>query len=150
MGSDEKRLSIYLMCKLKPEMGPPGSSSTWKEKIYSLKNTWGIVVLFVLVIGGIYAGVFTPTEAAGVGAFGALLLGTLKRKLTGKKILDSLADASRNTAMLMLMVIGMDIFSYFLTMSQIPFILSDFVVSLAVPNSPLGFVGYKSPYFGRF
>jgi tripartite ATP-independent transporter DctM subunit len=127
-------LTIYIICKLKPEMGPPGPSSTWKEKIYSLKNTWGILVLFVLVIGGIYAGIFTPTEAAGVGAFGALLLGLLKGTLSKQKILDSLADASKNTAMLMLMLIGADIFSYFLTMSQIPFILSDFVVGLAVPK----------------
>ena len=125
-------LTIYIMCKVKPEMGPPGPSSTFKEKIVSLKNTWGIIVLFILVIGGIYAGIFTPTEAAGVGAFGALVLGLVKRKLNGNKILISLASASKNTAMLLLMLIGADIFSYFLTMSQIPFILADFVVGLPV------------------
>jgi tripartite ATP-independent transporter DctM subunit len=125
--------TIYIMCKVKPEMGPPGPSSTWKEKFVSLKNTWGIIVLFVLVIGGIYAGIFTPTEAAGIGAFGALLLGLLKRKLDGPKILSALSDACKNTSMLLLMVIGADIFSYFLTMSQIPFLLSDFVVALPVP-----------------
>jgi tripartite ATP-independent transporter DctM subunit len=124
--------TIYIMCKLKPEMGPRGPSSTWKEKFVSLKNTWGLIVLFVLVIGGIYAGIFTPTEAAGIGAFGALLLGLLRRKLNGPKILSALSDACKNTTMLMLMVIGADIFSYFLTMSQIPFMLSDFVVGLPV------------------
>lgn len=128
-------LTIYIMCKIKPEMGPPGPSSTLREKLVSLKDTWGILVLFVLVIGGIYAGIFTPTEAAGVGAFGALLLGFLKRKLNGKKILNSLADACKNTAMLLLMLIGADIFSYFLTMSQIPFMLSDFVVGLPVSSA---------------
>jgi tripartite ATP-independent transporter DctM subunit len=128
-------LTIYIMCKIRPKLGPPGPSSTWREKIVSLKDTWGILVLFVLVIGGIYAGVFTPTEAAGVGAFGALLLGILKRKLNKEKILLSLADASNNTAMLLLMLIGADIFSYFLTMSQIPFMVSDFVVALPVPNA---------------
>ena len=91
-------LTIYILCKIKPEMGPPGPSSTFREKIVSLKDTWGIIVLFVLVIGGIYGGIFTPTEAAGVGAFGALLLGFIKRKMDRKKILDSLAEASRNTA----------------------------------------------------
>ncbi len=125
-------LTIYLMCTVKPALGPPGPSSTFKEKIVSLKNTWGVIVLFVLVIGGIYAGIFTPTEAAGVGALGALLLGLIKRKLNGNKILISLAHASKNTAMLLLMLIGADIFSYFLTMSQIPFILADFVVGLPV------------------
>lgn len=128
-------LTIYIMCKIKPKLGPPGPSSTWREKIFSLKDTWGILVLFVLVIGGIYAGVFTPTEAAGVGAFGALLLGIFKGKLNRSKILLSLADASKNTAMLLLMLIGADIFSYFLTMSQIPFMLAEFVVALPVPNA---------------
>ena len=128
-------ITIYIICKIKPEMGPPGPSSTLREKLVSLKDTWGILVLFVLVIGGIYAGIFTPTEAAGVGAFGALLLGFLKRKLNGKKILNSLADACKNTAMLLLMLIGADIFSYFLTMSQIPFMLSDFVVGLPVSSA---------------
>lgn len=126
-------ITIYIICRLKPEMGPSGPSSTWKEKFVSLKNTWGIIVLFILVIGGIYAGIFTPTEAAGIGAFGALLLGLLKRKLNSEKILSALADACKNTSMLLLMVIGADIFSYFLTMSQIPFLLSDFVVALPVP-----------------
>lgn len=127
--------AIYILCKLKPKLGPPGPSSTWREKLFSLKDTWGLLVLFILVIGGIYAGIFTPTEAAGIGAFGALLLGFIKRKLNKEKILTSLADASRNTAMLMLMLMGADIFSYFLTMSQIPFMLSDFVVALPVPNA---------------
>ncbi|MBW1863876.1 MAG: TRAP transporter large permease subunit, partial [Deltaproteobacteria bacterium] len=94
-------ITIYIMCKIKPELGPPGPSSTWKEKIFSLKDTWGILVLFILVMGGIYGGIFTPTEAAGVGAFGALILGFIKKKLTRKKILIALADASKNTAMLL-------------------------------------------------
>ena len=130
-------LTIYVLCKINPRLGPPGPSSTWSDKFLSLKDTWGILVLFVLVIGGIYAGIFTPTEAAGVGAFGALILGFVKRKLTKEKILTSLADASRNTAMLLLMLIGADIFSYFLTMSQIPFLLSDFVVALPVPKAAM-------------
>ncbi|MFC1891788.1 TRAP transporter large permease subunit [Thermodesulfobacteriota bacterium] len=125
-------ITIYILCKIKPELGPPGPSSTWKEKIFSLKDTWGIIVLFVLVMGGIYGGIFTPTEAAGVGAFGALILGFIKRKLTKQKILRALSDASKNTAMLLLMLIGAHAFSYFLTMTQIPFILSDFVVGLPV------------------
>ncbi len=128
-------LVIYLLCKIKPDLGPPGPSSTFKEKIVSLKDTWGILLLFVLVIGGIYLGLFTPTEAAGVGAFGALVLGLFKRKLTWAKLLHSLTDACKNTAMLILMLIGADIFCYFLTMSQIPFLLSDFVVALPVPKA---------------
>ncbi|MBW1998002.1 MAG: TRAP transporter large permease subunit [Deltaproteobacteria bacterium] len=128
-------VTIYVMCKVRPSLGPPGPSSTLWKKVLSLKDTWGILLLFLLVIGGIYAGVFTPTEAAGVGAFGALLLGIIKGKLNWQKILASLTDASKNTAMLLLMLIGADIFSYFLTMSQIPFMLSEFVIGLAVPRA---------------
>ncbi len=125
-------LTIYVLCKLKPVLGPQGPSSTWKEKIISLKDTWGIIVLFCLVMGGIYGGVFTPTEAAGIGAFGALILGFVKRTLTIEKIMLGLADASKNSAMLLLMLIGAHVFSYFLTMTQIPFMVSDFVVGLPV------------------
>jgi tripartite ATP-independent transporter DctM subunit len=128
-------LAIYIICTARPEIGPPGPSSTFKEKIISLKGTWGIFALFVLVIGGIYAGVFTPSEAAGVGAFGALLLGLMKKKLNRQNILAALADASKNTAMLFLMLIGADIFGYFLTMSQIPLLISEFVTALPVPSA---------------
>ncbi|MEW6667178.1 MAG: TRAP transporter large permease subunit [Thermodesulfobacteriota bacterium] len=123
-------LTIYVLCKVNPDLGPPGPASSFREKVISLKDTWGILVLFLLVIGGIYVGLFTATEAAGVGAFGALLLGFFRRKLTRAKLLNALNDACKNTAMLMLMLMGADIFSYFLTMSQIPFLLSDFVVAL--------------------
>ncbi len=61
---------IYILCKRNPQMGPIGESTSLKDKITSLKGTWGVIILFILVIGGIYAGVFTPTEAAGIGAFG--------------------------------------------------------------------------------
>ena len=128
-------VTIYMMCKLKPELGPPGPPSTLREKMVSLKGTWGILSLFSLVIGGIYAGVFTPTEAAGVGCFGAFLIGVFKRKLNVEKIWISLSEAVRNTAMLMLMLIGAEIFGYFLTRSQIPFRLAEFVVGLDVPSA---------------
>lgn len=128
-------ITIYILCKFRPAMGPPGSSTTWKEKIVSLKDTWGILVLFILVIGGIYGGIFTPTEAAGIGASGAFLIGALKRKLDWKKVFTALGDAINTSAMLFLMLIGASIFAYFLTRSQIPFMLSDLVVSFNVPAS---------------
>jgi tripartite ATP-independent transporter DctM subunit len=128
-------ITIYIICRINPSLGPKGPASTFKEKIVSLKGTWGILVLFSLVIGGIYFGIFTPTEAAGVGAFGALLLGLIKRKLTWNKILICLADATKNTSILFLMLIGANIFGYFLTMSQIPTLLADLIVGLPIPNA---------------
>lgn len=113
-------LAIFIMTKIKPELGPPGPTFTLKEKIYSLKDTWSILTLFVLVIGGLYTGWFTPTEAAGVGAFGAFAITIVKKKLTWLNLTESLAQTIRTTAMVFLILIGAHIFGYFLTISQIP------------------------------
>jgi len=124
----------YVRVKRNPSLAPPAPSTTFKEKLFALQGTWGILLLFVLVMGGIYMGVFTPTEAAGVGAFGALMIGFIKRKFNRQKIQDALADATKNTVMMFFMLIGAGIFGYFLTISQIPFKLADLVVALPVPN----------------
>jgi len=113
-------LTIYIMAKLKPALGPPGPKFSMKEKIYSLKDTWSILCLFLLVIGGLYTGWFTPTEAAGVGAFGAFFITIIKKKLTWSNLTSSLAETIRTTAMVFLILIGAHIFGYFLTISQIP------------------------------
>ncbi|MBW1729576.1 MAG: TRAP transporter large permease [Deltaproteobacteria bacterium] len=113
-------LTIYIMTKLDPTLGPPGPSFSMKERIYSLKDTWGIIALFLLVIGGLYTGWFTPTEAAGVGAFGAFLITITKGRLTWRNLTASLDQTARTTAMVFLILIGASIFGYFLTVSQIP------------------------------
>lgn len=113
-------LTIYIMTKMKPSLGPPGPKFTMKEKLYSLKNTWSILSLFFLVMGGLYTGWFTPTEAAGVGAFGAFLITIIKGKLTRSNLWASLTETTKTTAMVFLILIGAHIFGYFLTISQIP------------------------------
>jgi len=113
-------LTIYIMTKLDPTLGPPGPRFSMKERIYSLKDTWGIIALFLLVIGGLYTGWFTPTEAAGVGAFGAFLITITKGRLTWRNLTVSLDQTARTTAMVFLILIGASIFGYFLTVSQIP------------------------------
>jgi tripartite ATP-independent transporter DctM subunit len=113
-------LAVFIMTKIKPTLGPPGPAFTLKEKIYSLKDTWSILTLFLLVIGGLYTGWFTPTEAAGVGAFGAFVITIVKRKLTWQNLTESLSQTTRTTAMVFLILIGAHIFGYFLTISQIP------------------------------
>jgi tripartite ATP-independent transporter DctM subunit len=113
-------LTVYVMAKMKPELGPPGPKFTMKERVYSLKDTWSMLTLFFIVIGGLYTGWFTPTEAAGVGAFGALVITLVKRRLTWSNLTDSLAQTTRTTAMVFLILIGAHIFGYFLTLSEIP------------------------------
>jgi tripartite ATP-independent transporter DctM subunit len=113
-------LTVYILAKVKPALGPPGPKFTMKEKVFSLKDTWSILTLFFIVIGGLYTGWFTPTEAAGVGAFGALVITLVKRRLTWGNLTDSLAQTTRTTAMVFLILIGAHIFGYFLTLSEIP------------------------------
>ncbi len=125
-------VTIYLLCKSSPLMGPPGPRTSFAGKITSLKNTWIVLALFVLVIGGIYLGVFSPTEAAGVGAFGALIFGLARRRLGWKAIKSSLVDTGKTTAMVFVIILGAMILGYFLAISRIPFVLADIVGALAV------------------
>ena len=97
---------IYILCLINPKMAPPGPKSSFKEKIYSLKNTWAMVVLFLLVIGGIYGGIFTPTEAGGVGAFGSIIIALIMRRLSWKGFIQSLKDTAVMCGMIFLMLIG--------------------------------------------
>src|SRR4030043_1443077 len=79
-------VTIYIVCRMNPKMGPAGPKTNLKEKIFSLKNAWATITLFIAVIGGIYAGVFTPTEAGAVGAFGSIVIAAIGRQLTGKRV----------------------------------------------------------------
>lgn len=123
-------ITIFIICKLNPRLGPPGPRSSWVERMVALKDTWIILLLFLLVLGGIYFGVFTPTEAAGVGAFGAFIFALLRGKLNRQALEDSLFETLRNTAMILIIVLGAMILGYFLAISRLPFILADTIVGL--------------------
>ncbi len=125
--------TIFIMCSINPKMGPRGQKASFGMKMKSLSGTWGMLLLFIIVMGGIYMGVFTPNEAAGVGAFGALLISVLKRKMTWKKLVECLMDSGRTTAMIFLIIIGANIFSTFLGIARLPMGLADFVVGLSLP-----------------
>ena len=124
--------TIYAMTKYKPSLGPPGPRFTMKEKIYSLKGTWSLLALFLLVIGGLYTGWFTPTEAAGVGAFGAFFITIIKGRLNRDNLRESLTETVKTTAMVFVILIGANIFGYFLTVSQIPDQLSTWIGELGL------------------
>ena len=123
-------LAIFIQCKIKPSMGPPGERLALRDRILSLGGIWGMLVLFLLVMGGIYFGVFTPTEAAGVGAFGAFLIALLKRRLSYKNIMQSLFETGKTTAMLFMIIIGAELFSKFLGATMLPMVLADYVAEL--------------------
>ncbi len=127
-------LAIYIQCFFRPEMGPKAEPTTWKVKFKSLYSTWTMLLLFILVMGGIYFGVFTPTEAAGIGAFGSFVIAVARRKLSVATFIDSLLATGNMTAMIFLIIIGANIFSSFLALTGIPFMLADSIVALALPR----------------
>jgi tripartite ATP-independent transporter DctM subunit len=133
-------ITIYVLCRRKPLIGPPGPRTTFREKLLSLKDTWAVLALFILVIGGIYRGIFTPTEAAGIGAFGALLFALGRRRLTWRGFLDSLGETGGTTAMAFIILIGSVILGYFLTITRLPFELASVVSALEVNRYAVLFV----------
>ncbi|WP_137169941.1 TRAP transporter large permease [Marinomonas sp. FW-1] len=112
-----------------PEKGPSAERTGLAERIQALKNVWGVLVLFLVVMGGIYLGVFTPSEAAGVGAGGAFLIALMRKSLTVEAIFHALIDTGRTTAMLFSVLIGALIFSDFITIAGLPAELLAFVQS---------------------
>jgi len=127
-------IAITIQCKLNPSMGPRGDKLSWKDRVRSLSGTWGMLVLFVIVMGGIYMGVFTPTEAAGIGAFGAFLFALFKRKLNARSFLQCLLETGKTTAMIFLIIIGANIFSSFLGLARLPMGLADLIAGLNLPE----------------
>ena len=105
---------------LRPAWGPAAERTSWPDRLRALRGASGIVVLFVVVIGGIYGGVFTPTEAAGVGAFAAFLMALLRGRLTLQSLLDVLVESAATTAMLFVVIIGALIFANFVTFAGLP------------------------------
>jgi C4-dicarboxylate transporter DctM subunit len=109
-------LGIYVIAKRYPHLCPiPDERFTLRQKMSSLKGVWGISVLFIMVIGGIYMGLFVPTYAGAVGAFGAFMIVTLKGKLSRGVLLETFKDAGVTTSTIFIIVIGGIIFSRFLT-----------------------------------
>lgn len=124
-------ITIYILVRKDPSIAPPreGKASN-SEKLSTLKNIWPFIGLFIVSIGGIYLGVFTPTEAAGIGAFGALLFAFISRKLTWQRLKDSLNESVRLTAFIFFILIGANLFGQFLAISRIPVMLTTYVGNL--------------------
>ncbi len=131
-------IAIYIVCRMNPSLATKAPAVPWRERFGTLYRVWGILVLFILVLGGLYGGFFTPNEAGAVGAFGALVLGLAKRKLTWQLIMKSLMETAQLTGMIFLLIIGANIFNVFIAVSKIPFAIATFIGGLAIP--PIGIV----------
>ncbi|MBA7696091.1 C4-dicarboxylate TRAP transporter large permease protein DctM [subsurface metagenome] len=126
-------ITIYILCLINPLMGPPGPKAGFKEKIFSLRNTWAMITLFLIVMGGIYMGIFTPTEAGAVGAFGAIVISFFARRLTLSNFRATIIETAQTTGMIALILVGAFIFMRFLTVSRLPFLMGEMVSGLPVP-----------------
>jgi tripartite ATP-independent transporter DctM subunit len=139
--------AIYFVAKRHPELGPSGAKTTWKEKIYSLKDTWAMLVLFLGIMGGIIFGVFTANEAGAMGAFGALLFLIGKGKFNRKNIINCMTETMNTTAMVFLILVGAYVFSYFLTLSTLPQEIAAFLGGLPVSRYII-IIGIMTIYLG--
>jgi len=110
-----------------PESGPRGERTPWPERLRALRGVWGVIVLFVVVMGGIYGGVFTATEGAAIGAFGAFVFALARGALTWRALIEVLVESSRTTAMLFGILIGALIFANFVNFTSMPDDLKNFV-----------------------
>jgi tripartite ATP-independent transporter DctM subunit len=123
-------LIIYGWCKINPALGPRGEKSTWKERVASLPEIFWVALIFVLVVGGLMEGFFTPTEAGSVGTFAVLLLSVIKRDINFKGFVKSVAESLRTACMVLMLIAGSTILGHFLAVTKIPMIASDWVISL--------------------
>ena len=127
-------LAIYFNCKRKPQLGPAGPRASWRERFASLKGIIETVALFVLVMGGMFMGYCTPTEAAAIGAAGTLGIALLKRELTWPKLQQCLLETVRTSCMVMTIVAGAIIFGHFLAVTQVPANLASWLATLPLPG----------------
>jgi tripartite ATP-independent transporter DctM subunit len=133
--------TVIILCRLRPSLAPPGDAATWKERIASLSGIIEMLILFLLVIGGLFAGWFTPTESGAVGAIGALIIAIIRRTLSWQGFITSLSETTRITAMVFLIVAGATIFGRFMAVSRVPFELSEWVGGLGMsPYVIMGFI----------
>ena len=122
--------AIVVATRLRPELGPPGARTSWRDRFIALRGVWGMLLLFVIVMGGLYGGFFTPVEAAGVGAAGGWIIAMARRTLTWALFKRVLIESGRTSAMLLLILIGSLIFSQFINVARFPELLAGWVKAL--------------------
>jgi C4-dicarboxylate transporter DctM subunit len=126
-------LTIYIWVSLRPDIAPRIQKQSFKKRIRSLAGLVEVLLLFVLVMGGLFIGIFTPTEAGAVGAFGGVLIPLVSGQLSWKGFVEGLYSSTRTTCMILMIVAGATVFGHFLAVTNIPNTLSGWVVGLPLP-----------------
>lgn len=127
--------TVYVVCLLHPGWGPVGPKSSFGEKVRALPGAVEMLILFLLVMVGLYLGFFTPAEAGAAGSFIAVVMSLVERKLSWKGFVASVVDTLRVSCMVIVIVAGAVIFGRFLAVTRIPFEIADWVAGLALPNA---------------
>ena len=139
-------ITAYIIATVHPEYAPAGPRHSLKERFGAAVSVLPVFFMFSVIIGGIYKGIFTASEAAGVGSFIVLLYGLISRNLTWKKFIKAIQDTGQTTAMTFTLLIGVMVMNYFLAITRVPMMLSDFIGSLGF-HPDLVFVGIIILYF---
>jgi len=127
-------LVIYIRVLRNPSLAPPGPKTSLRKKIKSFIGVIETIILFAMVMGGIFFGIFTPTEAAAAGAFITLVLAIVRRQLSWEGFLKSIASTTRISCMVMVIVAGATVFGHFMAVTRVPFEISAWVANLPLPN----------------
>jgi tripartite ATP-independent transporter DctM subunit len=127
-------VTIVIWTSRNPSLAPRGSKSPFREKIGSLTGLVETIILFVLVMGGLFGGFFTPTEAGGIGAFGTLLIALIRRNLNFSGLVQALFETTRISCMILVIVAGATIFGHFLAITRIPFDIAGWVAGFNLPS----------------
>lgn len=130
-------ITIAIWVWLRPDVAPRGPKTTSKEKILSLGGISETLALFVLVMGGLFIGFFTPTEAGAIGAGGAIVLGFVRRRLSWKGFIQAVVESTRLSCMVMVIVAGATIFGHFLAVTRIPYEIATWVGGLPLPHAAI-------------
>jgi len=126
-------LTVVIWSRLQPDLAPRGERATFREKIASLSGLVETLILFLMVMGGLFFGLFTPTEAGAVGAFGTLLIALVRRNLSRAGFVQALFETTRISCMILVIVAGATIFGHFLAITRIPFNIAAWVTGFDLP-----------------
>lgn len=121
---------VTIMCIINPKLGPRGPVSSWKERLVSLAETWQVMILGILVLGGLYLGIFTPNEAGAIGCFGAIVIGVAMKRLSWKGLTASVLEAVRLNGIMMFIFLFAFTFSRFLATTKLPYEMSSAIIAL--------------------
>jgi C4-dicarboxylate transporter DctM subunit len=123
-------LIIYAWSRINPSLGPKGERSSWRERVSSLREVVPVGVIFIVVMGGMMKGFFTPTEAGGVGAFTVAIVAIVKKAINWKGLIKSIDESLRTSCMVILLILGSTIFGHFITVTKIPMFIGDWILGL--------------------